>query len=87
MGSAKFLLILTTEFKKNTRETSGEGILLESVVIFADLQFFCVYGNSLEVDISGCEWAINIVDGVFTNLGNDLSKHDVDGSRSSYYIE
>ena len=56
-------------------------------MIFADFQFFCVYGTSLEVDLSDCAWAIDMIDGAFNNLINDLSKHDVDGNRASYYVQ
>ena len=30
-------------------------------MIFAEFQFFYVYGTSLKVDISGCAWAIDTV--------------------------
>ena len=56
-------------------------------MIFADFQIFCVYGTSLEVDLSGCVSAIDMVDGAFNNLIDDLSKHVVDGNRASYYVK
>ena len=56
-------------------------------MIFTYFQLFCVYGTSLQADISGCAWAIDMVDCAFNNLINDLSKHDVDGNRASYYVK
>ena len=41
----------------------------------------------MEVDLSGCVSAIDMVDGAFNNLINDLSKHVVDGNRASYYVK
>ena len=29
----------------------------------------------------------SMIDGAFNNLINDLSKHDVDGNRASYYVK
>ena len=41
----------------------------------------------MKVDISGCAWAIDMIDGAFNNLIYNLSKHVVDGNRASYYVK